>query len=64
MAYKHVPVECLENQRLYMLTLSFFVYLIGSGVDVGKIQSKKISNDQDLIKSDPTPCPQNQKGNN
>ena len=27
-------------------------------------QSKKISNDQELIQSDPTPCPQNQKGNN
>ena len=27
-------------------------------------QSKKISNDQELIKSDPTSCPQNQKGNN
>ena len=26
--------------------------------------SKKISNDQELIQSDPTPCPQNQKGNN
>ena len=25
---------------------------------------KKISNDQELIQSDPTPCPQNQKGNN
>ena len=28
------------------------------------MQSKKISNDQELIQSDPTPCPQNQKGNN
>ena len=27
-------------------------------------QSKKISNDQELIQSDPTSCPQNQKGNN
>ena len=29
-----------------------------------KLQSKKISNDQELIQSDPTSCPQNQKGNN
>ena len=29
-----------------------------------KKQSKKISNDQELIQSDPTSCPQNQKGNN
>ena len=28
------------------------------------MQSKKISNDQELIQSDPTSCPQNQKGNN
>ena len=28
------------------------------------IQSKKISNDQELIQSDPTSFPQNQKGNN
>ena len=27
-------------------------------------QSKKISNDQELIQSDPTSYPQNQKGNN
>ena len=27
-------------------------------------ESKKISNDQDLIQSDPISCPQNQKGNN
>ena len=26
--------------------------------------SKKISNDQELIQSDPTSCPQTQKGNN
>ena len=27
-------------------------------------ESKKISNDQELIQSDPTSCPENQKGNN
>ena len=27
-------------------------------------ENKKISNDQELIQSDPTSCPQNQKGNN
>ena len=27
------------------------------------IKSKKISNDQELIQSDPTSCPQNKKGN-
>ena len=29
-----------------------------------RMKSKKISNDQELIQSDPTFCPQNQKGNN
>ena len=28
------------------------------------LKSKRISNDQELIQSDPTSCPQNQKGNN
>ena len=28
------------------------------------LKSKKINNDQELIQSDPTSCPQNQKGNN
>ena len=28
------------------------------------IECKKISNDQELIQSDPISCPQNQKGNN
>ena len=32
--------------------------------DLRMWQSKRISNDQELIQSDPTSCPQNQKGNN
>ena len=28
------------------------------------LEIKKISNDQELIQSDPISCPQNQKGNN
>ena len=28
------------------------------------VKSKKMSNDQELIQSDPISCPQNQKGNN
>ena len=28
------------------------------------VESKKISNDQELLQSDPISCPQNQKGNN
>ena len=29
-----------------------------------RMESKKISNDQELIQSDPKSCPQNQMGNN
>ena len=36
---------------------------IGIRLDT-KLKSKKITNDQELIQSDPTSCPQNQKGNN
>ena len=37
----------------------------GSILGPGLIRhSKKISNDQELIQSDPISCPQNQKGNN
>ena len=32
--------------------------------EVGVMKSKKISNNQELIQSDPISCPQNQKGNN
>ena len=47
-------------------------YESGSGNDADVVitgvssyaQSKKISNDQELIQSDPISCPQNQKGNN
>ena len=31
--------------------------------DVISVKSKKISNDQELIQSDPTSCPQSRKGN-
>ena len=41
-------------QDIHLLSLVAFRYII----------SKKISNDQELIQSDPTSCPQNQKGNN
>ena len=33
-------------------------------MSVARLRSKKISNDQELIQSDPISCPQNQKGNN
>ena len=48
----------LEHQSSHLSVIVSFV-------EIGrKIQSKKISNDQELIQSDPISCPQNQKGNN
>ena len=41
-----------------------FHKIIQSHLASADIQSKKISNDQKLIQSDPASCPQNQKGNN
>ena len=38
--------------------------LVNVHVIVKSMESKKISNDQELIQSDPISCPQNQKGNN
>ena len=43
--------------------VSVSVYVCGSLYDP-RVHSKKISNDQELIQSDPTSCYQNQKGNN
>ena len=37
---------------------------LASVVTTSELQSKKIRDDQELIQSDPTSCPQNQKGNN
>ena len=50
-------IECWFRQRL----------VLGIRSSVGTLAlplSKKISNDQELIQSDPISCPQNQKGNN
>ena len=40
---------------LHFLKASFYFH---------HLKSKNISNDQELIQSDPISCPQNQKGNN
>ena len=52
---------------LFLSTFSmclFKIYKSGYCIILFCTQSKKISNDQELIQSDPTSCPQNQKGNN
>ena len=52
---------CNAECSLYLVDLGPFVLFMSYTV---KHQSKKISNDQELIQSDPISCPQNQKGNN
>ena len=46
------------NKFIQMLNLGWLWPILRQG------QSKKISNDQELIQSDPISCPQNQQGNN
>ena len=43
--------------------VEFWFHIVKNSI-LRKERSKNISNDQVLIQSDPTSCPQNQKGNN
>ena len=60
---------CLSKKKPYR---AYVVMLLYSTVNKSSmsmssrrtLESKKISNDQELMQSDPTSCPQNQKGNN
>ena len=56
-----VIYKCLYPPSLTRICLSSHAFRIPSA---GYFQSKKISNDQELIQSDPISSPQNQKGNN
>ena len=51
-----------RQEKYRMLVIMYRIYATDDFAYL--TQSKKISNDQELIKSDPTSCPQNQKGNN
>ena len=53
-----------KERQEEILSLISWQNLKENQVGTGKDQSKKISNDQELIQSDPISCPQNQKGNN
>ena len=48
----------------FLVSKFYFKIVVFISSNVFKSQSKKISNDQELIQSDPISCPQNQKGNN
>ena len=56
-----------RDQFLEACSRELFVHLkpkAFENLDAMAKESKKISNDQELIQSDPISCPQNQKGNN
>ena len=61
-------ISKIESYKTAATTLLHQFQSVNMSVsNVGKtvpLQSKKISNDQELIQSDPTSCLQNQKGNN
>ena len=46
----------------YLQAASFVFSLLYEGFEEYTVKSKKISNGQELIQSDPIFCPQNQKG--
>ena len=56
MRTKSVSESIIDNDLSHMFWDDFYKSYV--------YQSKKISNDQELIQSDPISCPQNQKGNN
>ena len=53
-----------EGSKLEILSRIAQTTAALSRLQIMEGQSKKISNDQELIQSDPISCPQNQKGNN
>ena len=58
----------LELERTLVWQTTFLLlnrgFYMSAHVKRVGMPSKKISNDQELIQSDPSSCPQNQKGNN
>ena len=60
-----IIISCISKLTCFNIITTYYNLLQGCCKMVCvDIQSKKISNDQELIQSDPTSCPQNQKGNN
>ena len=60
---KHfTPVFKLSATSIRLSTI--LMHIFSKSCKMTCFQNKKISNDQELIQSDPISCPQNQKGNN
>ena len=51
------------RHHVFSAVFDGILFKLAGNYDIHK-KSKKISNDQEQIQSDPTSCPQNQKGNN
>ena len=66
MGMRFQPVKCNgANNKEMDKKDTCFIYCGGTVLEnLESIKNKKISNDQELIQSDPISCPQNQKGNN
>ena len=63
--YAEIDGQCCQFGNLWKNFVNKDLYGRGTVKTVKPIkQSKKISNDQELIQSDPISSPQNQKGNN
>ena len=58
--------QTVKKHSIYIIDIKICHFIVlFERVDLDdNIKSKKISNDQELIQSDPISCPQNQKGNN
>ena len=61
---KTAKVKSFKTWNIYIIKPRIFTDSSLSALFFAQLKSKKISNDQELIQSDPTSCPQNQKGNN
>ena len=55
---------CIPGSGLWQFEVVLYGAMNSPAVFERLMESKKISNDQELIQSDPTSCSQNQKGNN
>ena len=62
-AWIDIQSDCPDLQRTHA-HLKQGTRLSKKVTNVKDVKGKKISNDQELMQSDPTSCPQNQKGNN
>ena len=74
-AYFFVSKSCLKGLKtLFHISTATYEYVLFNNARrfpsfcsltlAKSLLSEKISNDQELIQSDPISCPQNQKGNN